>query len=72
MPIYDSSIDRGTGVVLILWDDDRPSDDEFLAHAREEYGVSGDLEVEDPTAFRGLYNPGTATIAACREAMEPV
>lgn len=40
MPIYESSKDYGTGVVLILWDGDKPSDEEFLDHARNEYGYA--------------------------------
>jgi len=62
MPIYDSSQDYQTGQVLILWDGDKPSDDEFLEHARKLYDVVGRLEVETPTEFRGMQNPGTATV----------
>ena len=62
MSIYEHTKDYGSGQVLILWDGDRPSDDEFLALARGEYGVIGRLEVEDPWEFRGLKNPGTATV----------
>jgi hypothetical protein len=62
MPIYDSSRDYGTGQVLILWDGDKPSDEAFLEHARELYGVVGRLEVEEPTEVRGMQNPGTATV----------
>lgn len=62
MPIYDSAKDYGTRQVLILWDGDKPSDDEFLEHAKELYGVTGCLEVEEPTEFRGMKNPGTATV----------
>lgn len=62
MPIYYSAKDYGTRQVLILWDGDKPSDDEFLEHAKELYGVTGCLEVEEPTEFRGMKNPGTATV----------
>ena len=62
MPIYDSSKDYGTGQVLILWDGDKPSNDEFLEHAMNEYGVTGTLEVEEPTVFQGMVNPGTAIV----------
>ena len=62
MTIYDSSMDYGTKQVLILWDGDKPSDDEFHEHARELYGVVGRLYVEEPTEFRGMKNPGTATV----------
>jgi len=62
MPIYESSKDYGTGVVLILWDGDRPSDDEFLEYAMASYGTTGTLEVYEPTDFRGMTNPGTATV----------
>lgn len=62
MPIYESSKDYGTGQVLILWDGDKPSNEEFLEHAINEYGVTGALVVEEPTLFRGMENPGTATI----------
>lgn len=62
MPIYESSKDYGTGVVLILWDGDKPSDEEFLDHARAEYGTDGTLEIDYPTEFRGMTNPGTATV----------
>ena len=62
MPIYESSKDYGTGVVLILWGGDKPSDEEFLDHAWKEYGIDGLLEVEYPTEFRGMSNLGTATI----------
>lgn len=63
MPIYESSKDYGTGVVLILWDGDKPSDEEFIEHALNEYGVTGVLSIEDPEEFRGMINPGTATVA---------
>jgi len=62
MPIYESSKDYGTGQVLILWDGDKPSNEEFMKYARTEYGVTGALEVEEPTSFRGMTNPGTATV----------
>ncbi|MCL4722891.1 MAG: hypothetical protein KJZ90_01250 [Rhodocyclaceae bacterium] len=62
MPIYESSKDYGTGVVLILWDGDKPSDEEFLKYARDKYGVDGALCVEPPTEFHGMTNPGTATV----------
>ena len=62
MPIYESSKDYGTGQVLILWDGDKPSDDEFVEHAKNEYGTIGKLTVEEPTMFRGMSNPGTATV----------
>lgn len=63
MPIYESSKDYVTGKVLILWDGDRPTNDEFLEHATLVYGVKGSLiEVEEPTVFRGMENPGTAMV----------
>ena len=62
MPIYESSKDYGTGQVLILWDGDKPSNEEFMDHAQELYGVTGRLEVEAPTKFRGMMNHGTATV----------
>jgi hypothetical protein len=62
MPIYDSSKDYCTGIVLILWDGDRPSNEEFLEHAKNEYDTEGFLYVEPPTNFRGLVNPGTAEV----------
>ena len=62
MPIYESSKDYGTGQVLILWDGDKPSNDEFLEYAMDEYGVAGTLEVEEPTEFRGMTNLGTAIV----------
>ena len=62
MPIYESSKDYGTGVVMILWDGDKPSDEEFLDHARNEYGTDGTLAIDFPTEFRGMTNPGTATV----------
>lgn len=66
MGIYDSSIDYGTGVVLMLWDGDKPSVEEFLEYSMRNYGIGGWVEIEDPTSFRGLRNPGTATIAICQ------
>ena len=60
--ILGSSKDYGTGVVLIIWDGIRPSDDEFHAHAAEEYGTTGALEVYDPVHHRAGNNPGAATI----------
>ena len=62
MPIYDSAKDYGTGHVLILWDGDKPSDEEFMDYAKRMYGTTGKLEVEDPQVFRGMENPGTATV----------
>lgn len=62
MPIYESSKDYGTGVVLILWDGDKPSDEEFIAHAKNEYETCGTLTIDYPTEFRGMTNPGTATV----------
>ena len=62
MPIYDSSKDYGAGYVLILWDGDKPSDAEFLEHASTLYGVTGRLDVEEPTEVRGMHNPGTAMV----------
>jgi len=64
MPIYESHREYGTGLLLILWDGDKPSDEEFLDHAREQYGMDGTLtlEIDYPTEFRGMSNPGTATV----------
>ena len=62
MPIYESSKDYGTGQVLILWDEDKPSDEEFLEYAKNKHGITGTLEVDDPSVFRGMVNPGTATV----------
>lgn len=66
MSIFESSKDYGTGTVLILWDGDKPSDDEFIEHARDMYGVTGILMVEDPTIHKGGANPGTATITSVK------
>lgn len=74
MSIYGSSIDYGTGVVTIVWDGKRPSDQEFIDHARLQYGITQyALSVEEPDNFRGFQNPGIATItpisdekAACK------
>lgn len=62
MCIYDSSKDNGTGIVLMLWDGDRPSNEEFLDYAMENYGVTGSLVIEDPETFKGYQNAGTATV----------
>ena len=67
MPIYDSSKDYGSGQILILWDGNRPSDEEFLDHAKNNYGGNNKLlTVEEPTYFRGqvhgMKNPGTAVV----------
>ena len=62
MGIYSSSKDYATGVITMLWDGDRPSHDEFLDYAKENYGVTGNLDIEDPTMFKGLRNPGTAKV----------
>ena len=64
MPIYDSSMDYGTGTILILWDGDKPTSEEFREYAEKLYGVIGHLEIEDPINFRGMQNPGTATITS--------
>lgn len=72
MPIYESSKDYGTGQVLILWDGDRPGDEEFLEHAMLEYGTTGTLEVDEPTVFRGITNPGTAIITPNVQDHRPV
>lgn len=62
MPILESSMDYGTGQVLMIWDGDEPSHEEFLSRSWVEYKVTGRLEVEQPTYFRGMRNPGTATV----------
>ena len=46
----------------MLWDGDKPSQEEFAEYAAIMYGVTGNLEVDDPTVFRGMLNPGTATV----------
>ena len=62
MPIFESSKNYVNGAVLILWDGDKPSDEEFLDHARSQYGTEGALSVDGPTEFRGMMNPGVATV----------
>lgn len=62
MPIYESSKDYGTGQVLMLWDGDKPSNEEFLEYSKIWYGVTGTLEVEEPTVFQGMVNTGTAVV----------
>lgn len=63
MPIYESSKDYCTGVVLMFWDGDKPSDNEFFDHAKNEYGTAaGTLKIDYPTDFRGTRNPGTARV----------
>lgn len=62
MPICESSRDYGTGGVLILWDGEQPSEDEFREHALSLYGVTGQLQVDEQSEFRGMLNPGTATV----------
>lgn len=62
MCIYESSKDYATGEVLMLWDGDRPSNEEFIEYAKENHGVAGKLVIEDPTTFKGFQNPGTATV----------
>ena len=61
--ITDSSKDYSTGVVTILWDNDRPTDEEFLSYVFGYYGDTGTLEITGvPNIFKGFYNPGTATV----------
>jgi hypothetical protein len=62
MCIYESSKDYGTGSVLMLWDGDRPSNEEFIEYALENYGVTGSLKIEDPETFKGYQSAGTATV----------
>jgi len=62
MSIIDSTKDYGTGVVLMLWDGEVPTRDEFLAFAFDQYGVVGKLEINQPSDHKGGRNPGTATV----------
>lgn len=62
MAIFGATKDYGTGQVIMEWDGDRPTDEEFLAYAEEYYSTDGMLDVEEPSHFKGLYNPGIATV----------
>lgn len=62
--IYESSKDHGTGAILMLFDGEPPSQTEIDEYLTENYGigVTGTVEVEPPSVFRGMHNPGTIAI----------
>ncbi len=62
MSINGSSKNYSTGVVTMRWAGERPSNHQFRKYARENFDVSGLLDVSDPEEYRGVMIPGTATI----------
>lgn len=62
--IYESSKDYGTGTILLLFDGDSPSQTEIDEYLTRNYGigVTGAVDVEPPSVFRGFKNLGTVTI----------
>ena len=62
--IYESSKDYGTGVISMHFDGDTPTQTEIDQYLTENYGIgiSGTVEIEYPSTFRGLQNPGVITV----------
>lgn len=60
--IYESSRDYFTGAVVMMWDGERPTDEQFRFYAEQMYGVTGELEIHVPSEHKGLRNPGTAVV----------
>lgn len=59
--IYDSSKDHFTGQIIIVWDNNRPTEREIQEYCHKNYGFipsTKDIIVEDPSESHGYRNPG--------------
>jgi len=57
MSIYCSLKHEDSGIVEILWDGKKPSDKEFLDHAKNEHNTDGSLTVEFTTTGAAYITP---------------
>lgn len=62
--IYESSKDYGTGMITMHFDEDSPTLTEIDDYLTENYniGVTGTVEVEQPSMFHGYFNPGVIKV----------
>ena len=60
--ILESSKDYATGTVTITFDNPIPTRSEINAYTQQNYGMTGTFEIQPPSNFKGMENPGVIKV----------